>query len=482
MKGTMEQSIKKTRIIATLGPASQRLEIIEALIHSGVNVFRLNFSHGDHETHRKTLRLIETASKNTGFQPAILADLQGPKIRTGKTLNDAPVLLEMGKKVNVTADPVECTSDVISISYPHLIQDLEVGNIFLLNDGAVGLKVVHKPAGKNYLECEVLNSGSYSSRKGVNFPYAKLTISAITEKDRADLAFILQENFQFVALSFVRKPADLEELQSLIQPSRKPIRIIAKIEKPEAAVQIDAILRKCDGIMVARGDLGVETALQDVPIIQKNLIQKANQQGKIVIVATQMLESMIEKPSPTRAEATDVANAILDGTDAVMLSGETAAGQYPVQAVTTMSRIIEVAEASSYFSREMRNLNLEPHLPAHAVGEAAAWASQDLKNIPILVFTISGETAWYLSKIRPQAPIYAFSPDAVIVAQLALAWNVQAFQVPFEENLVKLIALAEEKLLIGNYVKTGELVVILSGTMPLQGSTNFMRIKQIGEN
>ncbi|MBN2092375.1 pyruvate kinase [candidate division KSB1 bacterium] len=472
---------KKSKIIATLGPASQHLEIIESLIQNGVNVFRLNFSHGDHETHRKTIQLIQTAAERIGYQPAILADLQGPKIRTGKTLNDAPVFLKAGQKISVTPNPMLCTSEIISISYPHLLADLEIGNIFLLNDGAVSLKVIAKPAGKDFLACEILNSGSYSSRKGVNFPHARLRISAITEKDRDDIAFILQENFHFIALSFVRQPSDLDALQKLIAPNPRKIRIIAKIEKPEAALQIDAILKKCDGIMVARGDLGVEVPLQDVPIIQKNLIQTANQQGKSVIVATQMLESMIEKPSPTRAEATDVANAILDGTDAVMLSGETAAGRYPVQTVATMRRIIEVAETSSYFPREMRNLKLEPHLPAHAMCEAAAWASQDLNHIPILVFTISGETAWYLSKIRPQAPIYAFSPDAHIVAQLALAWNVRAFHVPFEENLVKLISLAEEKLLSGNFIKQSDLVVILSGTVPLQGSTNFMRIKKIGE-
>lgn len=475
------QPLKKTKIIATLGPATAGMEMIEQLLLAGVNVFRLNFSHGSHTEHARTIELIQTGIRKTGLTAAILADLQGPKIRTGKTRENREITLEAGNTVRITAEAAECTEELISIDYPPLLDDLRPGNIILLNDGAVALKVQTIDNITRKAICEVLNSGKYSSHKGVNFPHAQLSLPALTEKDRADLEFILTQPIQFIALSFVRSPKDLLELQKIVSATRNDIRVIAKIEKPEAADQIDAILAACDGIMVARGDLGVETSVATVPMLQKNLIHQANLAGKIVIVATQMLESMIQNATPTRAEASDVANALLDGTDAVMLSGETAVGKYPVHTVEIMSRIIHTTELSTYYAGFFRRAHKVCQNAAHAVCEAAVLASQDLGNIPILVFTLSGSTAWYVSKIRTSGPLLAFSPSDQVVAQLSLAWNTTAFQLPFEDNLVQLLRIAEELLLARNWVQAGDRVVIISGTVPVQGATNFLRIKAIGE-
>jgi len=326
-----------------------------------------------------------------------------------------------------------------------------------------------------------MNRGTYASHKGVNFPKTELSVPALTEKDLQDLAFILTQNAHFIALSFVRRPEDLIQLKQNVGQSSQKVRIIAKIEKPQAAARIDEILTVCDGIMVARGDLGVEMSLAQVPTLQKDLIHQANQAGKTVIVATQMLESMIQHYNPTRAEVSDVANAILDGTDAVMLSGETATGQYPVETVETMREIISATESSSYYKRTPVDLTLSGRNVSHAMCEAAAWASRDLQDIPILIFTLSGETAWYMSKIRPQAPIWAFSPDSVVVAQLALAWNTRAFQIPFEGDLNRLIGIAEKKLVQAGVVKDTAQIVIVSGTLPLKGATNFVRVKPVGD-
>lgn len=473
--------LKKTRIVATLGPASNTLEKITGLLHSGVDVFRLNFSHGSHAEHARLLQLIKTAAAAAGRKPAVLADLQGPKIRTGHTEQNQTVTLEKGAWVRVTAEDVICTHEIISIDYPLLLRELARGDTILINDGAIKLEVNEIDKTATGMTCQVLNSGSYSSRKGVNFPHANLSIPALTAKDRADLAFILTQDFHFIALSFVRRPEDLIELNEIIRGAKKNPRVIAKIEKPEATKRIDEILEHCDGIMVARGDLGVEASLDQVPVIQKDLIRQANQQGKAVIVATQMLESMIANSSPTRAETTDVANAILDGTDAVMLSGETAAGQYPVEVVDVMTQIIRTTEASSYFSPDLRDLSLLPRQVSHAVCEAAAWASRDLGDIPILVFTATGATAWYLAKIRAQAPLFAFSPNADVVSQLALAWNTTAFTSAFEEDLVQLLSSAEKTLLEKSLVQAGDSIVAICGTVLVEGATNFLRIKQMGK-
>ena len=477
----MSKPLRKTKIVATIGPASNSPEMIRKLIQAGTNIIRLNLSHATHEELVPQIENIHRIAAELGVQVAILADLQGPKIRTGKTVDNQIVHLEKDHKVWLTADPVPCDENTISISYPPLIEDLCIGDRILVNDGLVGLEVAKIDQNGNRCQCRVLNSGWYSSRKGVNFPLANLSVPALTEKDLRDLDFILTQNIHYIALSFVRTPDDLAQLREIINKQKKQVRVIAKIEKPEAAMNIDGLLYYCDGIMVARGDLGVETSLARMPIVQKELIQRAKSRGKSVIVATQMLESMIENLTPTRAEATDVANAILDGTDAVMLSGESAMGKYPVEAVETMARIAEAAEQSSYYSTDFVKIILPKRHATHAVCQAAATAAKDLGSIPVIVFTLSGSTAWYLSNIRGNAPLFAFSPVALVVAQLSLAWNTQAFQNPFEEDFVKLVQLAEKILLEKGMVEPGDQVVVVGGTVPMKGATNIMRIKRIGE-
>ncbi|MCI0513725.1 pyruvate kinase [candidate division KSB1 bacterium] len=478
----MQYFEKKTKIVVTLGPATASATQIEALLMHGADVFRFNFSHGTHSEHAQLISQVQTAAAKVGRQPALLADLQGPKIRTGVTDQNQPITLIAGATVRLTTAPAICTEHLISIDYPPLIDELQPGHQILLNDGAIALEVMRRDRSVAQIECRVLNPGVYSSHQGVNFPNVALSIPALTEKDHRDLDFILTQGFHLVALSFVRRAADLKALRAVLASAGSALRIIAKIEKPEAAQQITELLPFCDGIMVARGDLGVEARLEMVPLMQKDLIRAANSQGKMVIVATQMLESMIRQPRPTRAEATDVANAILDGADAVMLSGETSVGKYPLETVTTMARIIVQTEASHYYPRDLVDLALPKYEASQAVCEAAAWASRDLGNIPILVFTQSGETAFYLAKIRPQAPLIALTPSPIVLGQLAAAWNMVAFLIPFEPDLNHLLTLAEALLVRNGCLKPDAMVVVVSGTVPVHGATNFMRIKRIGEN
>ena len=478
----MAQQLKKTRIVATLGPASNSPEKIRALLKDGVNVFRFNFSHSDHEKHIANLKTVYDVSKEMGVYPALLADLQGPKIRTGKTAGDAPVTIHTGGTVVLTAENVVCTDSLISIDHHTLAQEIDVGQEIAINDGLIRLKVKQIDRDKKQVTCDVTDGGVYSSRKGVNLPNVHLSIPSVTDKDKDDLEFILTQPFQFIALSFVRAAKDLKELKALMNGRRPDIKIIAKIEKPEAAHNIESILRECDGIMVARGDLGVEAHTYQVPVIQKDLIHKANMAAKSVIVATQMLESMIQNPVPTRAESTDVANAIFDGTDAVMLSGETATGAYPEAAVQMMTLIAQVAETSDYFNRKIRDLSILNKYPPHALCEAAAYASNDLGLIPIIVITASGETAHYISKIRCQSPIFAFSPDENVVRQMSLTWNVQAHLLDFKwGDIVDILHRAEELLVERGLVAKNDLVAVLAGSIPIKGATSFLRIKRVGD-
>lgn len=478
----MPDTQRKTKIVATLGPASSSLKVIESLLRAGVNVFRMNFSHGSHEEHGARIALVKTASQRTGIRCGILADLQGPKIRTGRTEGDVPVTLRRGKTVTLTTRAAMCTAKTISVDYPRLANEIAVGQQVLINDGAIRLQVTKVDAPHKEIVCRVVYGGSFSSRKGVNLPAVDLSIPAMTRKDRRDAAYALTQDIQFIALSFVRSTADIKPLRRLVSTSGKPIKIIAKIEKPEAAERIDEILAVCDGIMVARGDLGVETSAEQVPILQKDLIARASTRGKLVIVATQMLESMIGSATPTRAESTDVANAILDNTDAVMLSGETAVGLYPVEAVSTMARIARAIEASNYYSRDWIDLALGQRHRPHSVCEAAATASRDFGDTPVVVFSVSGDTALYLSKIRNQTPIFAFSPSDDVVRMLSLAWNVTAFKLPIVADSVALQRAAEKILLQHRLVKRSGYLVVVSGTAGARGATNTMRIKRVGED
>ncbi|MBD3321894.1 MAG: pyruvate kinase, partial [Chitinivibrionales bacterium] len=414
-------------------------------------------------------------------RPAILADLQGPKIRTGRTEGDNPVVLIKGRTVTIRPGNGLCTDTDIYVDYAKLADEACDNQHILINDGAVDLKVTKVVKKEKALVCTVLNTGSYSSHKGVNLPRCELSIPSMTAKDRWDLAFIFKHEFHYIALSFVRKPGDLAGVVSAVKRSKRSVKVLAKIEKPEAAECIDAILDACDGIMVARGDLGVEASLQEVPVLQKHLISRANNAGKLVIVATQMLESMINSAQPTRAESADVANAVLDRTDALMLSGETAVGSYPVKTVSMMVRIIRTIERSDYYPRTFADLALKHRHPPHALCEAAAWAGRDLDDAPVIVFTMSGNTALYLSKVRNQSPIFAFSPNPDIVSLMALSWNTSPFLIDLDTNLASLQKKAEKILLKNRCVKKNDLVLVLGGATAVKGATTFLRIKKIGE-
>lgn len=469
---------KKTKIVATVGPACGSPEVLERLVSAGVNVFRLNFSHGEKKTHRKYVEMIRAVSKKLHAPVGILADLQGPKIRTSHTRDDAPTELKRHAEVVLTSEPGECTDSWISVDYPNLEKEISPGQIVVINDGAIRMKAKQVDKAGRRVVCTVTSGGVYSSRKGVNFPNAKLSIPSLTEKDLDDLDFILSLDVQYIALSFVRKAEDIAALRKLTKNRRPELKLIAKIEKPEAAAAVEKILSEADGIMAARGDLGVEASPHEVPILQKDLIRKAEAAHKPVIVATQMLESMIDRPLPTRAESSDVANAIFDGADAVMLSGETAVGAYPLESVRMMTQIARSAEASDYFQHERARV-YGKRISAQAVCEAAAWASAELGDIPICVFTLSGDTVLYLSKIRTPAPVFAFSPDIFVVNMLSVAFNVTAFHIPFRTHMADLVEDAEQLLVDRNNAEKGDRVVFVSGTTPLRGAVNIMQIKQV---
>ena len=472
---------RKTKIIATLGPKTSSEEAVKELIIHGVNTFRLNFSHGTHEQIKNLIDIINKTKKDLNKSVSILADLQGPKIRTGETPGNQQILLKHGKDVYLTSKAVICSSDLIHVSYKHLVKDVKKNERILINDGLIALKVIEIDVLNNQIKCKVENSGFYSSHKGVNFPDSTLSVPALTKKDENDLKFILTQKIDYIALSFVRKADDLKKLISLI-PKSNNLRIIAKIEKPEAIDNIADIIDNSDGIMVARGDLGVETSIAKVPLIQKDLINYAIVKAKTVIVATQMLESMIHHYLPTRAESTDITNAILDGADALMLSGETAVGDYPYMSVQMMSDIIMETEHSPHYPKSIIDLDFNSHSASQAICDAAAYASKDLNDCPVLVFTLSGQTAWYLSNTRIQGSIFAFSPDKIVVSQLALAWNTNSFKVTKRKDMMSLINEAERCLVDNGFAYNNDMVIIISGALIIPGSTNNLRIKRIGKN
>ena len=468
--------------MATIGPASSSEKIIKRLLIEGVNVFRINFSHGNHQDHSQALSTIRAASDSLQLYPAILADLQGPKIRTSKTEGDRKVTLLAGSTVILTPQDVLSDERIIGIDYALLAKEVSVGQKVMINDGLVELVVDKVDQSDNRVICTVVNGGEYSSHKGVNLPDVALSIPSLTEKDRTDLDFILKNDFQYIALSFVRSDRDIITLREAIGKRRPEIKIIAKIEKPQATENIDRILEVSEGIMVARGDLGVEMSPELVPIAQKQLINRANDKGRMVIVATQMLESMIYNALPTRAEAADVANAILDETDALMLSGETAIGKYPVESVKMMSRIARTAEKSSYAPDEFVAFSNTDSYPPHALAESAVCAAKNLGGIPVCIFTLSGDTAFFTAKLRNQSPVFVFSPDINVVKMVALAWNSEAFLMSLSDgDQVKMVHTAEEILVKRGLVKNGHTIAVLAGTTPVRGATNFLRIKKVGE-
>ncbi len=469
---------KKTRIVATLGPASSTQEIVEQLILAGANVFRLNFSHGTHESHLAAIKTIRQASEKTCRYVAILGDLCGPKIRVGRFAN-GPIELNFGDAFFLSENPDEPGNQLgIGTSYPYLTKDIKPGNQLLLDDGNILLEAVSIEA--NRVNCKVLDGGPLKDKKGLSMPGITLSIETITEKDKLDLKFMIEQQLDFVALSFVRKAQDLIDLKKLIGDA--PIRIIAKIEKPEALDEIDLILDNCEGVMIARGDLGVEMPIQQVPGVQRHLLAKCGRRGKTVITATQMLESMIENQRPTRAETTDVFNAIVEGSDAVMLSGETAAGKFPVDAVKMMAAIAAEAEKISCNNLERIN-NLLPEVGneiEEVVAHAACEAALNAGAKAIVPFTHSGNTALHISKYHPPTPVFALTPREATCRRLALSWGVTPLIVSDMRNTDEMIAMSENTLKDLGIVKAGDVIVIVAGVpLGVKGNTNLMKLHRI---
>ncbi len=469
---------KKTKIVATLGPASSSTEMIEKLILAGVNVFRLNFSHGTHSSHSELIEKIKMAAQKTEIYVGILGDLCGPKIRIGKFAENQ-INLKEGDKFFLSEDPDEIgTQNGIGTSYPYLTKDVKPGNSVLLDDGNLAMRAFSIEGNRVYFE--VTDGGILKSKKGLNLPGIELSVETITAKDKEDLEFIKKQNLDFVALSFVRKAQDIRDLKVLLGDAN--LRIIAKIEKPEALKELDKILDECEGVMIARGDLGVEVPIQEVPAIQRHILERCGRRGKSVITATQMLESMIENQRPTRAETTDVFNAIYDGSDAVMLSGETAAGKDPVAAVKMMAAI--AIEAEKINCRDHERLNdLLPEVSntvEEVVAHSACEAALDVLAKAVVAYTHSGNTALCISKYHPPTPVFALTPLESTCRRLSLSWGVEAILVNDIRNTDEMIELSEETLKRNGIAQQGDVIVIVAGVpLGVKGNTNMMKLNRV---
>ncbi len=469
----------KTKIVATIGPASNTRPVLEKLILAGMNVARLNFSHGSYEEHTGVIRLIRSLSREMNKPVGILLDLQGPKIRTGKLENGEPILLKKNGKINITTRKIPGTAETISTTYDKLIGDLKKGDTLLLDDGLIELKALSMT--KDTVSCKIIYGGILKENKGINLPGVNVSASSLTEKDRKDLNFGIKAGVDYFALSFVRAAEDLELIKSILKKQGADIPVIAKIEKPEAVDNMDGILKIADVIMVARGDLGVEMKPEKVPTIQKHIIHKAVQANRPVITATQMLETMSENPVPTRAEVSDVANAIYDGTDAIMLSGETASGKYPVDAVKMMSRIAKEAERSPFIKYNIEHKKDPENMITHAVAQSAVNILHEVEAKAIAVFSVSGSTSKFVSKQRPSKPVFAFTPSTSVYNRLALIWGITSLYVPEVKDTKKLITVAEKKILEKKLVKENDLIILITGLALTKGSTNIIKIHRIGQ-
>lgn len=468
---------RHSKIVCTIGPASRTPRMIRKLLEAGMDVARLNFSHGSHEEHGQNIAMLREAAVALKKPLAILADLQGPKIRTGALAGGSKVLLRAGQKFTITTAKVLGDSTRVSTIFRPLPHEVKSKDRILLADGLIELHV-EKVKGHEVI-CQVVNGGLLGEHKGINLPGVKLHVPALTDKDRADLRFALKHGADYIAVSFIRRPEDVLLAKSLIKRAGRDTPVIAKLEKPEAIENLEAILTVTDAVMVARGDLGVEMNPEQVPVVQKNIITRAREFRRPVITATQMLESMTENPRPTRAEASDVANAIFDGTDAVMLSAETATGKYPVEAVGMMARIIQVAEGS--IKEYPRPATQERLKIPETVAELVCHASGELHLRLIAVFTHSGFTARLVSRYRPFVPIVAFSPDAAIRRRMALIWGVTSRSIPDIAKIEGLATIAEKRLLEERFVKKGDVIGIVAGTpMGIRGTTNFMKFHVVG--
>jgi len=468
----------KTKIICTIGPATSSKDRITKLIKAGMNVARLNFSHGTHKEHEKSFNLIRECSKKLNRSVAILLDLSGPKIRVGK-LKDNKLLLIKGASITLTSENVLGTDKKISVSYPDLPKEVRRGDAILLNDGLIELKVINTN-GKE-IKCKVIVGGPLSSHKGLNLTRGILKVKSLTPKDKSDLTFGIRLGVDLVALSFVRKAEDISETKRVIEQYKAGIPVIAKIEKHEALKNIDSILEVADGLMVARGDLGVEIPIERIPFVQKMLIRKANHLGKPVITATQMLRSMVEHPRPTRAEVTDIANAICDGTDAIMLSEETAVGRYPIESVKMMVKVAKRTEKMFCFERIFvrREASTSRSIPA-ATSHAASVLAYDLKAKAIMTCTVSGSTSRMVSKYRPSVPILALTPKADIARRLSLVWGVYPVLVKELKNTDDIIKKSINIATKMRLVRSGDVLVITAGVpIAASGTTNLIKIETV---
>jgi pyruvate kinase len=474
-------SKKRTKIVATVGPSCSTYDQLLELVKAGVNVFRLNFSHGSYENKKNVINHIREIIENEPYNIAILGDLQGPKLRVGE-LEDGKILLEEGQEIIFTTEKIVGTKDKIYVSYPNLGADVKMGERIFLDDGKMELKVLEIISDKE-VRLSVTLGGLLLPKKGVNLPDSELSMLSLTEKDREDLEFIIAEKLDWVALSFVRKAVDIVDLKKIIASHDSKIKVIAKIEMPEALKNIRDIIIESDGIMIARGDLGVEIPIEQVPIMQKDIIRKCMHRAKPVIVATQMMESMIDRTKPNRSEVSDVANAVLEGADAVMLSGETAMGSYPTLVVETMSKIIMHTEKTVYEYDRDDILAPQPHSPSYlsdAICYSACNLSKDANANALIGMTQSGYTAFMLSSYRPRAPLYIFSKEHSLINQLSLSWGVRAFYYAEEESLDDIVFDQIDILKNRGFLQEGD-VVINTGSTPVKAHlpTNILKITRV---
>src|SRR6476661_10275182 len=469
--------MRRAKIVCTIGPKTSSPSQLRALVDAGMDVARLNLSHGDHSVHEQVYRDIRAAGDASGRAVGILVDLQGPKIRTGRFAR-GPVTLRVGQRFTITTRDVEGDDTVVGTTYAGLPGDVTPGDVLLIDDGKVMLRAVE--VSDSDVVTETVIGGVVSNNKGINLPGVAVSVPALSEKDREHLRFDMRLGVDMIALSFVRSADDIVDVHAIMDEFGERIPVIAKIEKPQAVDNLEGIVAAFDGIMVARGDLGVEMPLEDVPLVQKRAIELARREAKPVIVATQVLESMIENPRPTRAEASDAANAVLDGADALMLSGETSVGAYPVEAVETMARIISSIEEHAL--DRIRPLGTKPSTIGGAVAAAAAEIGSVIGAKYLITFTQSGDTAKRLSRMRNRLPMLAFTPEPAVRSQLALSWGIETYLAPPPRHTDHYAHQVDQTLLTNGVLKEGDVVVIVAGSPPgIPGSTNALRVHRMGD-
>ena len=475
----ISRECSRTKVIATIGPACSTKEILGKLFAAGIDVCRLNFSHGNNKDHQKVINHILELNEEFGYQVAILADLQGPKLRIGEVENNEIELIE-GKEISFVSEKCMGNAERVFMSYEEFAKDVVPGESVLVDDGKIKLRVT-ETNGKNHVRLKVIYGGKLSSKKGVNLPDTKISLPGLTKKDVEDVHFILDQEVDWIALSFVRSATDILDLREIIRKKKKHVKVIAKIEKTEALQQIDNIIDVSDAIMIARGDLGVELSFERVPYIQKQIINKCIQHAKPVIVATQMLESMIANFRPTRAEASDVANAVFDGADTLMLSGETSVGRYPLEAIKAMQNVIDYAEGKEFV---LKHEYLPDHLVPSFLPDSVCYNACKMADLTsataIITFTNSGATAFRISSYRPKADIFVFTSNESLIRKLSIVWGVRAFYLPHEEQINQAVDHTIEFLKINKYIKNDD-VVIHVGSIPMssKGKTNMMKISYV---